>query len=110
MCVLTVQRKEDGNEEKGKRRQEPRKEAQGESRNSQACQQVALGDYATLKNASSEGEERVVHTDQMGRTVTVQVAQDLWSTGYSQDIRYIKLFQTHTFALTINICSSSLED
>lgn len=54
-----------------------------ESRNSPACQQVALVDYTTLKKTSSEGEERVVHTDQMGRTVTVQVAQDLWSTGYS---------------------------
>lgn len=68
---------------KRKAREEPRKEAQGESRNSPACQQVAIRDYTTLKNASSEGEERVVHTDQMGRTVTVQVAQDLWSTGYS---------------------------
>lgn len=71
-------------ERKARGRQEPRKEAQGEKAEiPPSCQQVALVDYTTLKKTSSEVEKRVVHTDQMGRTVTVQVAQDLWSTGYS---------------------------
>lgn len=40
-----------------------------EGRNPQDCQQVALLDYASLKDASSAGE-RVGHTDQIGRIVT----------------------------------------